>query len=122
MPACAASDDSSRGTPRSSSPAAMAAAKAATLASARSLSAADAIRAAGGEALPLLCDIRDEAQVERAVEEAVAAFGGIDICINNASAIRLTGILDTAIKRYDLMHSVNGAARSWSARNAFLTC
>lgn len=70
--------------------------------------AAEAIRAAGGQALPILCDIRDEAQVESAVEETCAAFGGIDICINNASAIRLTGILDTPMKRYDLMHGVNG--------------
>lgn len=70
--------------------------------------AADAIRAAGGKALPLLCDIRDEAQVEQAVAQTVAAFGGIDICINNASAIKLTGILDTPMKRFDLMHGVNG--------------
>jgi citronellol/citronellal dehydrogenase len=70
--------------------------------------AADAIRAAGGKALPILCDIRDEAQVEQAVARTVAAFGGIDICINNASAIKLTGILDTPMKRFDLMHGVNG--------------
>lgn len=71
-------------------------------------SAAEAIRAAGGQALPLLCDIRDEGQVEKAVEQTAAAFGGIDICVNNASAIKLTGILDTPIKRFDLMHGVNG--------------
>ena len=69
--------------------------------------AAEAIEAAGGRALPILCDIRDEDQVERAVAETVAAFGGIDICINNASAIRLTPILDTPVKRFDLMHGVN---------------
>lgn len=58
--------------------------------------------------MPILCDIREEDQVERAVEETVRTFGGIDICINNASAIRLTGILDTPIKRFDLMNGVNG--------------
>lgn len=71
-------------------------------------SAAEEIRAAGGQALPLLCDIRDEEAVERAVERTAATFGGIDICINNASAIRLTGILDTPLKRFDLMNAVNG--------------
>jgi citronellol/citronellal dehydrogenase len=71
-------------------------------------SAAEEIRAAGGQALPLICDIRDELAVERAIEKTVAAFGGIDICINNASAIRLTGILDTPLKRFDLMNAVNG--------------
>ena len=71
-------------------------------------SAAAAIRDAGGQALPILCDIREEEQVERAVHETVRAFGGIDICINNASAIRLTGILNTPVKRFDLMNGVNG--------------
>ena len=52
-------------------------------------------------------DIRDEAQVEAAVEQAVAHFGGIDILVNNASAISLTGTLDTPMKRFDLMHQVN---------------
>lgn len=69
--------------------------------------AAEAIEAAGGRALPILCDIRDEDQVERAIAATVEAFGGLDICINNASAIRLTPILDTPIKRFDLMHGVN---------------
>lgn len=70
--------------------------------------AADAIEQAGGKALPLIVDIRDEERVKAAVEETVARFGGIDILINNASAIRLTGTLDTPVKRYDLMHGVNG--------------
>lgn len=70
--------------------------------------AAEAIEAAGGRALPILCDIRDENQVERAIESTVETFGGLDICINNASAIRLTPILDTPVKRFDLMHGVNG--------------
>ncbi|CAN7293959.1 NAD(P)-dependent oxidoreductase [Trinickia sp. LjRoot230] len=70
--------------------------------------AAKAIEDAGGHALPLVADIRDEARVQAAVDETVAAFGGIDIVVNNASAIRLTGTLDTPAKRYDLMHGVNG--------------
>jgi citronellol/citronellal dehydrogenase len=76
-------------------------------------SAAKEIVAAGGKALPLVCDIRDEEQVAAAVEQGVAAFGGIDICINNASAIALTGTLATEMKRYDLMSQVN-------ARGTFL--
>lgn len=70
--------------------------------------AAEEIEAAGGKALPLVCDIRDEAAVEAAVAKAVEAFGGIDICVNNASAIMLTGTLETPMKRYDLMHQING--------------
>ena len=70
--------------------------------------AAAAIEKAGGKALALTCDIRDEAQVADAVAKTVAAFGGIDICINNASAISLTRTADTDMKRYDLMHGVNG--------------
>lgn len=69
--------------------------------------AADEIRAAGGQALPLQVDIRSEEQVTAAVEMAVQAFGGIDILINNASAISLTGTLATPMKKYDLMHQIN---------------
>jgi citronellol/citronellal dehydrogenase len=69
--------------------------------------AAEEIEAAGGHALPLVVDVREEAQVEAAVEQAAAKFGGIDILINNASAISLTGALETPMKRYDLMHQVN---------------
>ena len=69
--------------------------------------AAEEVRAAGGKALPVLCDIRDEAQVIAAIDKTVAEFGGIDILVNNASAIMLTGTLQTPMKRYDLMHSVN---------------
>jgi citronellol/citronellal dehydrogenase len=69
--------------------------------------AAAAIEAAGGRALALACDIRDEAQVEAAVGETVKAFGGIDIVVNNASAISLTPISATEMKRFDLMHQVN---------------
>lgn len=69
--------------------------------------AAAAIEEAGGKALPVLCDIRSEEMVAEAVEATVAAFGGIDICVNNASAIQLTGTLQTDMKRYDLMHQIN---------------
>lgn len=69
--------------------------------------AAEEIEAAGGKALPIVCDIRDEATVEAAVEQAAEEFGGIDICINNASAIQLTGTLQTPMKRFDLMHQIN---------------
>ena len=70
--------------------------------------AADEIEKAGGKALPLSCDIRDEQGVEKAVADTVARFGGIDILVNNASAISLTGTLSTPMKRYDLMHQING--------------
>lgn len=69
--------------------------------------AADEIRNAGGQALPLVVDVRDEIAVQAAVDKTVEAFGGIDACINNASAIQLTGTLDTDMKRYDLMHQIN---------------
>jgi citronellol/citronellal dehydrogenase len=70
-------------------------------------SAAEEIEAAGGKALPLIVDVRDEASVQAGVDAAVASFGGIDICVNNASAIQLTGTLQTDMKRYDLMNQVN---------------
>ena len=70
--------------------------------------AADEIIEAGGEALPLILDVRDEENVLKAVEETVSHFGGIDICVNNASAISLTKTPDTDMKRYDLMHQING--------------
>ncbi len=69
--------------------------------------AAEEIKRAGGDALPLAVDIRFEEQVRQAIERAVETFGGIDILINNASAITLTGTLKTEMKRYDLMHAVN---------------
>ncbi|MCI0655348.1 MAG: NAD(P)-dependent oxidoreductase [Methylococcaceae bacterium] len=70
-------------------------------------SAAEEIRAAGGQALPLCVDIRDSEAVEQAVRETLVTFGGIDILVNNASAISLSGTLDTDIKRYDLMQQIN---------------
>lgn len=69
--------------------------------------AAEEIEDAGGKALPVLCDIRFEDQVQAAVQQTVEAFGGIDICVNNASAISPTGTLDTEMKRYDLMNEIN---------------
>lgn len=69
--------------------------------------AADEIEAAGGKALPIACDIRFEDQVEDAVAKTVERFGGIDACINNASAISLTPVNDTDMKRYDLMNQIN---------------
>ncbi len=69
--------------------------------------AAHQIEQAGGRALPLVCDIRFEDQVERAVAATVEAFGGIDICVNNASAISLTPIDRTEMKRFDLMMGIN---------------
>ena len=70
-------------------------------------SAAEDIEKAGGRALPLMVDIRYEDQIAAAVEQAVARFGGIDVCVNNASAISLTGTLETPMKKYDLMNQVN---------------
>lgn len=75
--------------------------------------AAKEIEEAGGQALPVICDIRDEEAVNAAVNACAEKFGGIDICINNASAISLTPTLNTPIKRYDLMNQVN-------ARGTFL--
>lgn len=75
--------------------------------------AARDVEDAGGQALAVALDVRVEAQVDQAVEAAVSCFGGIDILVNNASAISLTGTLATPMKRYDLMHEVN-------ARGTFL--
>mgnify|MGYP003310799625 FL=1 len=69
--------------------------------------AAEEIIEEGGEALPVICDIRDEENVREAVNLGLDKFGGIDICINNASAIQLTGTLLTDMKRFDLMHQIN---------------
>lgn len=69
--------------------------------------AADEIERAGGKALPLVVDVRDEAVVKDALAKTAARFGGIDIVVNNASAIQLTPVLDTDMKRFDLMHQIN---------------
>jgi citronellol/citronellal dehydrogenase len=75
--------------------------------------AAAEIEEAGGKALPLVCDIRDEKAVKDAVEKGASEFGGIDIVVNNASAIALLGTEDVSMSRFDLMHQVN-------ARGTFL--
>ncbi len=77
-------------------------------------SAAEEIKAAGGEALAIQCDLRDESQIESAIAQAAETFGGIDILINNASAINLTNTESTPAKRFDLMFDVN-------VRGTFLT-
>jgi citronellol/citronellal dehydrogenase len=69
--------------------------------------AAEEIETAGGRALPIVGDIRDETQVEAAVAATVERFGGIDVCVNNASAIDLSGTEALAVKRYDLMQDIN---------------
>jgi citronellol/citronellal dehydrogenase len=69
--------------------------------------AAEEVEKAGGRALAICCDIRSEAEIEAAIKQAVEKFGGIDIVINNASAISLTPTLATSMKKFDLMHSVN---------------
>jgi len=70
-------------------------------------SAAEEIRQAGGQALPIPCDIRFADQVDAAIAQTVAAFGGIDVCVNNASAISLTPTLETPVKVFDLMNQIN---------------
>lgn len=70
-------------------------------------SAAEEIEAAGGKALPVVCDIRDDKAVKAAVAAGAEKFGGIDICVNNASAISLTSTLQTQMHRFDLMHQIN---------------
>lgn len=70
-------------------------------------SVAEEVNSAGGRALAIPCDIRDEGQVLNAIREAIALFGGIDVVINNASAISLTSTEQTEIKRFDLMHDIN---------------
>jgi citronellol/citronellal dehydrogenase len=69
--------------------------------------AAEEIERAGGKALPLIVDVRDEATVTDALARTAARFGGIDIVVNNASAIALTPVVDTDMKRFDLMHQIN---------------
>ena len=69
--------------------------------------AAEEIAKAGGSALPLVVDVRDEAQVKSAIERTVATFGGIDIVVNNASAVSRTPVVETDMRRFDLMHQVN---------------
>ena len=72
--------------------------------------AAEEIERAGGKALPLVVDVRDEAVVRGAIDKTAQQFGGIDIVVNNASAIALTPVVDTDMKRFDLMHQINARA------------
>ena len=76
--------------------------------------AAREIEAAGGHALPLVVDVRDEENVKAAIERTVATFGGLDVVVNNASAIQLTPVTQTDMRRFDLMHQIN-------ARGTFVT-
>lgn len=69
--------------------------------------AAEAMEQAGGQALPLKCDIRYEEEVQSVIDQAVERFGGLDILVNNASAINLSGTLELPMKRYDLMQDIN---------------
>jgi len=77
--------------------------------------AADGVTKAGGQALPLTVDVRDEAQVKAAIDAAVARFGGLDIVVNNASAVSRTPVVDTDMRRFDLMHQIN-------TRGTFMVC
>ena len=70
-------------------------------------SAAEEIEKAGGKALPLVVDVRDEETVKKALDQTAAHFGGLDIVVNNASAIQLTPVKDTDMRRFDLMHQIN---------------
>jgi NAD(P)-dependent dehydrogenase (short-subunit alcohol dehydrogenase family) len=77
--------------------------------------AADEIERAGGKALPLVVDVRDEGSVRTAIERTVQKFGGLDVVVNNASAISLSPVAETDMRRFDLMHQVN-------TRGTFLVC
>src|ERR1044071_5203458 len=70
-------------------------------------SAAEEIEKAGGKALPLVVDVREEETVKKALDQTAAHFGGIDIVVNNASAIQLTPVVQTDMRRFDLMHQIN---------------
>lgn len=77
--------------------------------------AAEEVTKAGGQALPLVVDVRDEAQVKAAIDAAVARFGALDIVVNNASAVSRTPVADTDMRRFDLMHQIN-------TRGTFMVC
>ena len=81
-------------------------------------SAAEAIEKASGKALPLVVDVREEANVHGALEQTVARFGGLDIVVNNASAISLTPAVATDMKRFDLMHQVNARGTFMVSKHA----
>ena len=83
--------------------------------------AAEEIARAGGKALPLVVDVRDETMVKNALDKTAEKFGGIDIVVNNASAIQLTAVVDTDMKRFDLMHQINArgtfVVSKWAIRH-----
>ncbi|MBL6752111.1 MAG: NAD(P)-dependent oxidoreductase [Nevskia sp.] len=79
-------------------------------------SAAEEIEKAGGKALPIVCDLREEQQLVDAVKKTADTFGGIDVLVNNASAIQLTGTLQTDMKRYDLMNGINARGTFMAGR------
>lgn len=81
-------------------------------------SAVDEIKAAGGEAIAIACDVRDEEQIKNAIAKTVEVFGGIDIVVNNAGAIQLTDTENTDMKRFDLMQSVNARAVYMTVKHA----
>jgi citronellol/citronellal dehydrogenase len=81
-------------------------------------SAAAEIEQAGGKALPLVVDVREEEMVSRALDKTAQHFGGIDIVINNASAIQLTSVVQTDMKRFDLMHQINARGTFMVSKHA----
>ncbi len=81
-------------------------------------SVADEINAAGGQALPLVLDVRDDQQIHAAIAKAAETFGGIDVLINNAGAISLTGVEATSLKQYDLIQTINHRATFIAAQAA----
>ena len=81
-------------------------------------SAGEEIEKAGGKALPLVVDVRDEEAVKTALERTAAHFGGIDIVVNNASAIQLTNVQQTDMRRFDLMHQINARGTFMVSKHA----
>ena len=80
--------------------------------------AADEIEKAGGKAIAIVCNVREEASVKSALDQAAAKFGGIDIVVNNASAIQLTPVAQTDMNRFDLMHQVNARGTFMVSKHA----
>jgi citronellol/citronellal dehydrogenase len=81
-------------------------------------SAAEEIEKAGGKALPLVVDVREEETVKKALDQTAAHFGGIDIVVNNASAIQLTPVVQTDMRRFDLMHQINARGTFMVSKHA----
>ena len=81
-------------------------------------SAAEDIEKAGGKALPLVVDVREEETVKKALDQTAAHFGGIDIVVNNASAIQLTPVAQTDMRRFDLMHQINARGTFMVSKHA----